>query len=336
MIKNAQILGDQYPKGDYEHEPYPRGDAKLTVRSHILTEILRNAQRWVRGYESPSGKAQAFGSIYDCLLLTPEAFPARYAVVPFDAPKKPTKAQRAAKKPTPPTVEAIAWWDNFLAKNRGQLISNEDYHDAAAAIHRLMGDKMNADLIQSSAKQVAIMAEWHDQGTGLVVPVKCMLDLLPPSDHPVFSNAIFDSKTTMNASPRSFSRDAQKFGYHIQGALYRDLFNAASGERREDFGHVVQENYAPWEFRSPPPLMTQRFLGLGRQLYQKALGIYCRALKTGIWPSYDPKPGPWPMTDCEDWALTADNLYEPFAEAEPEEEQQEEKQETPEEDDIIP
>lgn len=317
MIQHAGIVASNVTPERYEAETEQRGSQKLTVRAHILSEILRNAQRWVKGYQSPESKSKAFGSMLDCLLLTPTQWPKRFAVIPSDAPKKPTKAQINAKKPSPESVAAIEWWDDFLAANPGEIVSQESNAAVHSAINRIREDKMIVDLLDSSLHAVMITAEWADPVTNIVIPLKALLDIVPPHDHPVFSNSVWDLKSTQNASPWNFSRDAQKYGYALQGAFYLDLWNAATGEIRSDFGHVVIENYHPYEFRTPPPLLSQRFLGHGRLLYNRALSIYCKALESGEWPSYDKRGGDWPITDCDDWWLSADTVYDDF-ENEPE------------------
>lgn len=330
MIQNAEIVAADVSPERYGAETEQRGSPKLTIRAHILSEILRNAQRWVKGYESPESKAKKFGNVLDCLLLTPTQWPKRYAVVPADAPKKPTKAQINAKKPSPESVAAIEWWDDFMAAHRGEIVPQELNASVHAAINRLREDKLIVDLLDCSQHSVMVTAEWIDAPTGLVVPLKALLDIAPPAEHPIFGGSLWDLKTTQNASPHSFSRDAQKYGYALQAAFYLDLWNAATSETRTDFGHVVIENYHPYEFRTPPPLMTQRFLGHGKMLYQRALETYCKGLATGEWPSYDRKGSGWPLTDCDDWFLSMDTVYDEMEEeAEPEETEQQPTDVTP-------
>lgn len=313
MIQNAQIVGYDVMPEQYEAETEQRGSPNLVIRAHILSEILRNAQRWVKGYQSPPSKAKEFGTLFDCLLLTPKQWPKRFAVLPADAPKKPTKSQLNAAKPSPKTVEDIKWWENWTRLNPGQIVNQETNGAVHAALNRIREDALIADLIDSSKHSVMLVAEWRD-ATGIVVPMKALIDIVPRGDHPLVGNSLWDLKTTQNASPRSFRMDAQKYGYALQGAFYRDLWNAASKEQRTDFGHVVIENYHPYEFRTPPPLMSQRFLNHGQLLYQKALQIYCAGLSTGKWPSYD-RPGlDWPLTDCDDWFLSMDTLYDEIEE----------------------
>lgn len=316
MIQNAEIVGHNVTPERYEAEDKQRGDPGLFIRAHILSEILRNAQRWVKGYQSPESKSKEFGTLFDCLLLTPTQWPRRFAVLPADAPKKPTKSQLNAAKPSPKTIEDIKWWEEWTRDHPGKIVSQDQNAAVHGALNRLREDPLIVDLLAESAHAVMIVAEWHDQQTGLTVPMKALIDIVPKGDHPVFGNSLWDLKTTQNASPRSFRMDAQKYGYAIQGAFYRDLWNAASAENRSDFGHVVIENYHPFEFRTPPPLMTQRFLNHGQLLYRKALRIYCDGLATGNWPSYDRRGADWPLTDCDDWFLSMDTLYDEIEEPE--------------------
>lgn len=333
MIKNALIVGYQVSQAQYSAEDKQRGDPGFTVRSHVITEFLRCPQRWVRGYVSPKSAAKDWGSLYDCLLLSPDEFEARYAI-PLETYRN-EKTGKDVKWKMDMRVQAVADW---VADNEGKTPTTKKLYAAAeAAVLRLHEDKLISELIATSRHQCMIVAEWHDPATGLVIPLKCLIDIVPPNSHPTFGGSVWDSKTTRNAAPRPFAADAQKFGYHIQGRFYLDMWNAASGEQRGDFGHVVQENYAPYEYRTPPPLMSQRFLDFGRLCYQSALARYCQSLKTGVWPSYDP-PGTWPITDCADWFLDPSTVYAPMPEEDEDEEAEGESETAPEEEpgEVVP
>lgn len=323
MIRNAQIVGADTTPEKYNTETAPRGSKEFVVRAHALTEILRNADRWVNGYVSPDSEAKAWGTLFDCVLLTPYQFSKRYAVLPGDAPKKPSKTQRGAKKPSPDTVAAIEWWDNWLARNPGEIIDQDENTGVHAAANRVMSDPVIADLLERSSTAVMVVAEWSDP-SGLIVPVKCLIDIVPQADHPVFGGMLLDLKTCKNASPRAFSADAMRYRYDMQAAFYLDLWNAASPSHRTDFAHLIVESYPPYQFRTPPPVLSQRFLNFGRLSYEKALGVYCQGVLTGKWPSYERGPG-WPVTDCADWFLDMESLFDPISgpESEPEPESEE-------------
>lgn len=318
MIKNAVIVGYDTPKEKYNTETERRASPKYVMRSHAMAEILRNPLRWYRGYESPQTGAKEYGDVLDCLYLTPYQWHQNFCVTPVSYTNKDGKTVKWRADMRVP--EVAAWYEAHEGKT---VVGQDTLGMAQAAIKRLDEDPLLLKLKVCSRKQVMIVAEWHDKETGLVVPLKCLIDAVPNKDDPIFGNAIFDLKSTKNASPRSFSRDAQKFFYGLQGQFYVDMYNAATGkdEQRSDFGHIVQESFPPYEYRTPPPLMTQRFLNFGRAQYSAALTIYCRGMATGKWPSYDPQDGNWPRTDCDDWYLDAGTVYQPIGSELPEDEE---------------
>lgn len=312
MIQNAQIIGKDVLPERYNVETAPRGCKEFTVRAHVLAEILRNANRWIRGYESPASKSKQWGSLYDCLLLTPMQYGRRFCSTP---PTYTNKKGEQSKWRNDLRIEEVAAWHE---DHKGLEIVDADTNGSVhAAINRIKEDAQIMDLIDSSGHAVMIVAEWHDKPTGLVVPIKCLIDILPPSEHPVFGNSIWDLKSTLNASPRNFAMDAQRYNYELQAAFYLAMWNAASGEHRSEFGHVVQESFQPYEYRTPPPLLSQRFLEFGGLRYQAALRIYCDGLATGKWTSYE-RGSAWPITDCQDWYLNPEALYPPIEEPEEE------------------
>jgi exodeoxyribonuclease VIII len=71
-------------------------------------------KHWVdhRWEEQPT-EALLLGSALDCLRLENGLFASKFITVPPDAPKRPSSVQRNAKKPSPETVGAIAWWNRF-------------------------------------------------------------------------------------------------------------------------------------------------------------------------------------------------------------------------------
>lgn len=327
MIQNARFVKDYTLASEYAVETEKRGSPFFTVRAHILSEILRNTRRWRNGYESPASKAKKFGELYDCLLLTPKQWPERFCCTPATYTNK--KGEQSKWRNDERIAEVAEW----LEENRGKTVVSPDTNAAVhGALTVLRQDEMIADLIDGSQHQVWLAAEWQDKSTGLVVPIKALLDVVPRLNHPLFGDSIWDVKTTMNAGKRSFAGDACKYGYHRAAAWYLDLWNAATGEQRTQFGHIVQENFYPFEFRTPPPYLSQRAIELGRIEYNMALDVYCRALQTGEWPSYDRKSKEWPITEFPDWCFALDNVFDPIEEGEPEESDDDKEPEL----DIIP
>jgi hypothetical protein len=145
--------------------------------------------------------------------------------------------------------------------------------------------KADADitaLIAASQTQVMVIGEFVHGST--VVPVRCLIDLAPSKDGQ-FSNALADFKTTKDASQTNWEWDTENHGYDMQAALELDLWNAATGEKREMFLHPIVENTSP--YITGRRFLTSEKIEFGRQKYVKALQRYAECVATGNWPDYD-------------------------------------------------
>ena len=82
--------------------------------------------------ESPSSsKAMDDGTLLDCIVFEPNKFEEKFFLLPENAPKKPTKAQLNAKKPSPETMKQIDRWNEMQDKIGGRIIvSQEEKEDA--------------------------------------------------------------------------------------------------------------------------------------------------------------------------------------------------------------
>lgn len=311
----AQIVKESTPHADYFANGQKRGDAGYVVSSHVLGEILRNAHRWLRGYESPESKSKEFGEVLDCLLLTPFQWPNRFCVQPETYLAK--DGERKKWRNDMRIAEVAQWWAEHEGLQKIDADLNAQVHAAKASLER---EERIIDAIKGSKVQVWLQAEYADKETGITIPVKGLLDIVPPADHPIYGQWLVDLKTTSSANPGRFARDVANYNYDMQAALYLDLWNAATGEKRTDFAHVIVENYPPYECRMP--LLSHRFLERGRARYGYALQTYCKALKTGEWPGYD-KPGTWPITEPEPWMLSLEQVFPNMPEIESDEEPEE-------------
>jgi len=275
----------------YHTEPESRGSAKYTMSSHSLREFDRCPSRWKAGYESPDSDSKRFGSLMDCRLLTPELFEDRFVVIPetYPAPKDHAKVKKGEiKQGDPLPWHASAkycsdWIEKFEAVG-AELVKKREVEDADAAIARFLADEDIKAFLDASDRQVWVQAQWVDEETGVVVPVKGLLDLVPRNDTE-FYKCLGDLKTTRNAGVMAWQSWCNKAEYHIQAALYTDLYVAATSEDRTDFCFLIQENYAPWE--PGKRILTQDFLEDGRREIARMLGNYCRCIKSGKWPGYD-------------------------------------------------
>jgi hypothetical protein len=287
MWTNAKILGADRKRG--EHGQFKRGDKQFVMSRTELVDFAPCPAKWLASEHSQeTSDAMDFGSLLDCLSTTPEKLWDKFAIQPATYPAE-------GKKGEPPTDKK---WNNnatfckeWIAKAESEgktVISQKMFDEAQLAFNSLKANEAIASLINDSARQVLIVADWKDEATGLTVPFAALLDLVPPSDHPTWGKCLADIKTARNGNPASWARVCDDSGYDVQAAIYFDIYKAARpNEDRTDFVHIVQENTFPFHVVSPPPAFSSEFLDWGRLKYKNALRKYCQCLATGIWPSYE-------------------------------------------------
>ena len=301
-FKNAKIIGAGVNSELYHQQKSERCTPEFRMSPSSLKAFSECPSRYKAGYESPDSEAKQFGILLDCLFLTPEQFKPRYAVKPSSY----KDAKTGDEKPWNGNSNVCkAWLENHADKI---ITSANEVAEANAAVRRLMADETIASYHAASDKQVHVIGEYHDKATGLIIPVQCLIDFVPRKDSE-FQKSLGDLKTTRNAGQRPFARWCYQAGYHIQAAFDLDLYMAAmnpnkdqSGEDRQEWILIVQENYAPYE--TGRRLLSQDFIDIGRQTYQAGLARYAKCLKSGTWPGYDPD---------EEFSLVAMEPWQEFA-----------------------
>ena len=293
-FQDAKIVGEGVDSERYHQESGLRGTPEFVVSQGALREFERCPLRWVMGYTPPESTAKQWGSMLDCMLLTPDDFEGKYPLRPdtYPAPAKHEKVKKGEIKegdPLPWNANAAICreWEEGL--NGRKAIKSKTYSDLTVAAKRLRVDPVIEDLLESSVNQVWVTANYHDSETGLVVPCKALIDGVPRAGVPVLEHCLWDLKTTRSALPEAWLKWAYQAGLYIQAAWYLDLFNAATGEDRSTWLWVLQENFPPFEVGRR--MLSQSFIELGRLFYRSALARYCLCLKTGVWPGYDAPDG---------------------------------------------
>lgn len=278
MLRNAKLITKGASPQHYLKEDKKRGEPGFFASSSMLRKFLACPSKWKEGEEDKETKSKIFGSLFDCLLLVPDQFDERYAIKPLHYPDKVTGDPKEWSANS-------TWCKQWIASHTSfDIVSNEDMDQSNLAIKRLLSNETLKSFLANSDRQVWLVAEWVDEKTGLVIPIKVMLDVVPRLDTE-FAGSLGDLKSTVSAALTPFNRQIFKFGWHIQAALYEDVYKLATGEDRNTYCLFGVENKPPFEpFRR---IISQDFMQIGRQTYQHALAMYARCLKTGFWPSYD-------------------------------------------------
>ena len=326
-FQNCKLAGENVDPQFYHDVPFERGSVEYPVSPSMLKQFAHCPSRWLRGYNPPETKGKDFGSVIDCLLLTPEQFSHKYAIQPLTYESEgmqcpvcktisDSKSCREHKVDRVRVIVNKEWsgnskicqeWSEIQTENGKEVITADILADATLAITRLKSDDVLGPYMEQSRRQVLVTGEWHDEPTGLTIPVRCLIDLAPADDSE-FAGSLGDVKTTRTAALMAFQRDVFKYGYHLQAAFDLALFNAATGQERTDWCFLVQESYHPWQ--TGRRLLAQDFIDLGRCDYKRLLGNYCACVKSGKWPDYDENdeavqgwsivsPAPWMATQCQ-------------------------------------
>jgi len=347
MFQNAKIIGKSVKQSEYQPQKFGRGERGFEMSSSALRMFDFCPSKWIHGFDPPPSYSLEYGSLLDCVVLTPEQMADRYAIQPetyettgMECPncksvtdsKKCSKCKcdrvemKITKKWSGQSTTCAEWLAAQTAAGK-EVCSAQELADAQAAAKRLFDDPIIGDYIRESDKQVWIAAEWHDGPTGLVVPVKCLVDLLPRHDSEFFDGA-GDLKSTKCAKKLAWERFADNVGYNIQGAWNIDLVQAAlPKEQRRKFAFILSENHHPWE-PSREMMEDDNEAGEGglmansRAKYRRIMANYCQCLKHGKWPGYadtdEASEDGWNVWQQDPWSAQRD-MFAPrfsFGEAE--------------------
>lgn len=212
--------------------------------------------------QNPPEPSEAFtvGSAAHEWLLEGETWPKRHLVLPDDhnGSTKEGKARVAEAKTA-----------GLRPVKADEFATIRAMRDALAA-HEFAGAAF-----QGGRAETALV--WRDEWFGIWC--RARLDFLPTTGR-IFP----DYKTTVSAHPDAIRKALANYGYHQQAAWYCDGIKALGLCAEPIFMLVFQE-------KTPPHLVTcvaldDDALGWGRQLNDKAKGVFRRCLRDGRWPGY--------------------------------------------------
>jgi hypothetical protein len=298
MITHAKLVAADYDSDAYHKASGERGKTDYTMSRSALCEFNRCPSRWKAGYQGKDSDATDYGSLIDCLALSRKRFDEKFAVKPttyIDVKSGEVKKWNGNSK------VCQDWLCEIGTKTP---VSGEDFNLALVAVKRLSDDSSIRDYFASSQRQVYCCAVWQDP-IGVSVPLKILIDLAPDKLHTEYGKTLGDFKTARNAGNRQWAKQVNDYGYHVQAALYLDVFNAATGEQRNDFRHVIQENVHPYQ--TAKRYLAREWIIEGRRAYQSALSFYAACLKSNTWPDYDHSANMhingWACVEQEAWMV---------------------------------
>jgi hypothetical protein len=229
------------------------------------------------------------GSALHTLVLEPNKFDAEYAILPEDAPDRPTKQMLKAKKPSPESQARIDWWRSFAEQTKGKTILD------AGVVARLRG---MAGMVHahSAAAQLLSQGEpevsWRTRAGGLkhLPPLQCRTDWINLTGCELSKGRpyVVDIKSTATLDVDAFGNfhhSVEEHAYHVQAALYMAILTAL-GVTCYDFFFVAVEKCAP--FGVEVYKMPDRELEEGQRMCEKLLIDLDRCYARHEWPNTSP------------------------------------------------
>lgn len=237
---------------EYNRLPY--------VNKSTLWEMRKSPLHyWHLIHDTPKEDTPAmkFGRAVHSFILTPDVFHDEYIVAP--------KCDRRTK-------EGKAIWDKLMECGK-EIISAEDHETISAMQREVM--KTNAFIWDPSIKkETEVPLFWKDDETGVLC--KGRLDAITP-------DYVIDYKTTTDASTAAFKREAFRFGYDLQAAMYMEAARA-NHYNPKGFIFIAQE-------KDPPYMVnilhaSDAFLDRGAWIMRDLLTKYKECKEKNEWPGY--------------------------------------------------
>lgn len=225
-----------------------------------LTAFKQSPAHYIHYLTQPFTKTPALvlGNLVDVLLLTPDNFAKKFAVVP-ECDKR--------------TKEGKAIWEAFKSNpdHAGkEWVPTDMYNQAIFMRDAVNMNPVSASFLKRMAKS-QLKLNWTCKETGL--PLVCFIDI----EGDTF---IADLKTTDCADPEEFMRSAFNYQYHIQAAAYLEAYKRKFF-KFPDYYFIVVEKSAP--FGVSVCKATDDFIALGKQEFEGLKTRFNYCMEKNLW-----------------------------------------------------
>lgn len=285
-----------------------RHSPKLFWKKYIIKSLPK---------DEPS-EALIVGQAIDTLSLEgEESFGTRFSVVPMDAPKRPTAAQRAIaaggevdskgkpKKPSEAALRSVSFWDAWNAANKGKTALNSDQEAlvkrCADALH---SDEMFQMLMRGGKSQVTFRLQgenisiqcrpdrWCEDGNELSKGLPCILDVKSIAEMEADQHEDQESLTPEdNHIEDHLPKHIGKFGYHRAAFFYRECVANVEGYKngyRPPFILCFVEKEEPHAVSCRP--VSALAVDVGEREVRDGVNKLIWCIRNNTWPTSWNKP----------------------------------------------
>lgn len=239
------------------------------IRRSDLTKLNRSPAHYKYAVEHPSEPtpAMVFGTAFHAAVLQPEEFDNQFMVADFDAR---TKEGKALKQ------EAL---------DKGLTLLSKDTMEQIEAMKTAIESNPFAKRLLTGDHETSHF--WTDPETGEIC--KCRTDCETDINGVHY---IVDLKTCTNAATDEFVRDATKFGYFVQAAMYTEGVKQTTGVDSV-FVFVAVEKDPPYAVNVMECGPDEIRLGMNGSSRSKVAGfrdllnLYHKCRVEDKWPGYE-------------------------------------------------
>lgn len=231
----------------------PRGGP---VSKSLLYDFYKSPYKWLHGRNKEASKAMELGTLIHHAVLEPETpLESLVSVSPYVDYR---------------TKEAREWRGS--QRMAGKVIATEEEVSMAKSCAEVFREDYAQKFQAKTQNEVAVFGRVGE------TEVKGMIDMVPTG-----LDCLIDLKTTSSIDNLdNLQRNIVNRGYHWQAALYLDLWNAASGEKRTRFVFCFMETEYPHETAWVE--LSENLIDIGRAGYMNAIAKWQTCVATDTWP----------------------------------------------------
>ncbi len=197
--------------------------AAAGVNKSTLWNMRRSPAHYKYCLDHPQEDTSAMkiGRAVNAAILTPAAYKREYAILPEGIDRR-TKAGKEQ-------------YEEFTASAEGkEIITAQDADMIKKIVKAVKANKDAVRLLKGTRREKPFF--WKDDN-GILC--KCRMDA-------VTTGRIVDIKTAADAETDLFSREALKYGYHVQAAHYIDAYYKNIGSKTPEWYFIVIEKAEPY------------------------------------------------------------------------------------------
>lgn len=266
----------------HSQDAFPGPSVSSTgIRKCVLGSPRAYRRLVLEAVDQDEKAAYVIGRAVHSLVLGDEVFMKQFAIIPNDAPPRPTAAQVRAFKRTGEWSKAARpraeFWEAMDARIKGRTVLKEDDAMRVKAMAESVAESPEArSVLVSPFVEVSMI--WQDPVTGLWLKAR-------PDVIPVAGADLADLKTI---SPRmtniklAVHRAITDYGYYIQMALASMGAEAIFGEPADRAALVFVQTTEPHE--TVPVEIDTDAIYWGKCLVRRGLDLIAHGMETGEWP----------------------------------------------------